>query len=86
MLLSKTTDFERLATKGLADPAALGKKGTCRAGPCPDRCRRHAETAPQISRATGITNFLENDGTLEAAQRIARHARITADCRTPPFR
>jgi site-specific recombinase XerC len=25
-------------------------------------------------RATGITNFLENDGTLEAAQRIAGHA------------
>jgi len=24
--------------------------------------------------ATGITNFLENDGTLEAAQRIAGHA------------
>jgi hypothetical protein len=25
-------------------------------------------------RATGITNFLGNDGTLEAAQRIASHA------------
>jgi hypothetical protein len=25
-------------------------------------------------RATGITNFLENEGTLEAAQRIAGHA------------
>ena len=25
-------------------------------------------------RATGFTNFLENDGTLEAAQRIAGHA------------
>jgi hypothetical protein len=25
-------------------------------------------------RATGITNFLENDGALEAAQRIAGHA------------
>jgi hypothetical protein len=24
--------------------------------------------------ATGITNFLENDGTLEAAQRVAGHA------------
>jgi hypothetical protein len=24
-------------------------------------------------RATGITNFLENDGTLEAAQRVAGH-------------
>jgi len=30
-------------------------------------------------RATGITNFLENDGTLEAAQRIAR---VTPDSRT----
>ena len=26
------------------------------------------------AQATGITNFLENDGTLEAAQRIAGHA------------
>src|ERR1700716_1681512 len=30
--------------------------------------------SPQSLRATGITNFLENDGTLEAAQRIAGHA------------
>jgi len=29
---------------------------------------------PHSFRATGITNFLENDGTLEAAQRIAGHA------------
>ena len=27
-----------------------------------------------LFRATGIMNFLENDGTLEVAQRIARHA------------
>ena len=30
--------------------------------------------SPLSFRATGITNFLENDGTLEAAQRIAGHA------------
>jgi site-specific recombinase XerD len=30
-------------------------------------------------RAAGITNYLENDGTLEVAQRIAGHA----DSRTP---
>jgi integrase len=30
--------------------------------------------SPHSFRATGITNFLENDGTLEAAQRIAGHA------------
>jgi hypothetical protein len=49
------------------------------------RRRRHAQatskTSPIASAlftplipATGITNFLENDGTLEAAQRIAGHA------------
>ena len=38
-----------------------------------------AHYPPHSFRATGITNFLENDGTLEAAQRIAGHAdsRIT---------
>jgi integrase len=30
--------------------------------------------SPHSFRSTGITNFLENDGTLEAAQRIAGHA------------
>jgi site-specific recombinase XerD len=30
--------------------------------------------SPHSFRAAGITNFLENDGTLEAAQRIAGHA------------
>jgi integrase/recombinase XerD len=35
-------------------------------------CRRYY--SPHSFRATGITNFLENDGTLEAAQRIAGHA------------
>ena len=33
-----------------------------------------AHYSPHSFRATGITNFLENDGTLEAAQRIAGHA------------
>jgi len=33
-----------------------------------------AHYSPDSFRATGITNFLENDGTLEAAQRIAGHA------------
>ena len=51
----------------------------------PDRCRGHAQATAQASwtagslfasllPATGITNFLENDGTLEAAQQIAGHA------------
>jgi hypothetical protein len=33
-----------------------------------------AHYSPHSFSATGITNFLENDGTLEAAQRIAGHA------------
>ena len=33
-----------------------------------------AHYSPHSFRATGITNFLENDGTLEATQRIAGHA------------
>jgi site-specific recombinase XerD len=33
-----------------------------------------AHYSPHSFRATGITNFLESDGTLEAAQRIAGHA------------
>ena len=33
-----------------------------------------AHYSPHSFRATGITNFLENDGILEAAQRIAGHA------------
>ena len=33
-----------------------------------------AHYSPHSFRATGITNFLENDGTLEAAQRIVGHA------------
>ena len=33
-----------------------------------------AHYSPHSFRATGIMNFLENDGTLEVAQRIAGHA------------
>jgi integrase/recombinase XerD len=33
-----------------------------------------AHYSPHSFRATGITNFLENDDTLEAAKRIAGHA------------
>jgi integrase/recombinase XerD len=33
-----------------------------------------AHYSPHSFRATGITNFLVNEGTLEAAQRIASHA------------
>jgi integrase len=33
-----------------------------------------AHYSPHSFRATGITNFLENGGTLEAVQRIAGHA------------
>jgi len=33
-----------------------------------------AHYSPHSFRATGITKFLQNDGTLEAAQRIAGHA------------
>ena len=33
-----------------------------------------AHYSPHSFRATGITNFLENDSTLEAAQRVAGHA------------
>ncbi len=46
-----------------------------------DVIRRRARAAgidkqisPHSFRATGITLFLENDGALEAAQRIAAHA------------
>jgi integrase len=33
-----------------------------------------AHYSPHSFRETGITNILENDGTLEAAQRIVGHA------------
>ena len=55
-------------------PAALGKTGKLSRRPlvrtdAADMLKRRLKQA-----ATGITNFLENDGTLEAAQRIAGHA------------
>ena len=38
------------------------------------QARLSAHYSSHSFRGTGITNFLENDGTLEAAQRIAGHA------------
>src|SRR5258707_2000547 len=67
-------------------PAALGKSGKLSRRPlvrtdAADMLKRRLKQAglpahysPHSFRATGITNFLENDGTLEAAQRIAGHA------------
>jgi integrase len=67
-------------------PAALGKTGKISRRPlvrtdAADMLKRRLKQAglpahysPHSFRATGITNFLENDGTLEAAQRIAGHA------------
>src|SRR5271157_6030032 len=67
-------------------PAALGKTGKLSRRPlvrtdAADVLKRRLKQAglpphysPHSFRATGITNFLENDGTLEAAQRIAGHA------------
>jgi len=67
-------------------PAALGKTGKLSRRPllrtdAADMLKRRLKQAglpahysPHSFRATGITNFLENDGTLETAQRIAGHA------------
>ena len=63
-------------------PAAWGKTGKLSRRPlvradAADMLKRRLKQAglPTHSfRATGITNFLENDGTLESAQRIAGHA------------
>jgi integrase/recombinase XerD len=67
-------------------PAAVGKIGklsrrplarTDAADMLKQRLKRAglpAHYSPRSFRVTGITNFLENDGTLEAAQRIAGHA------------
>jgi site-specific recombinase XerD len=67
-------------------PTALGKTGKLSRRPlvrtdAADMLKRRlkqvglpAHYSPHSFRATGITNFLENDGTLEAAQRIAGHA------------
>jgi integrase/recombinase XerD len=73
-------------------PAAIGKTGKLSRWPlrtdAADMLKRRLKQAglpahysPHSFRATGITNFLENDGTLEAAQRIAGHA----DSRTHVF-
>jgi site-specific recombinase XerD len=40
----------------------------------PAQTQLSAHYSPDSFRATGITNFLENDGSLEVAQRIAGHA------------
>ena len=56
-------------------PASCGNR--CRADMLKRRLKQAglpAHYSPHSFRATGITNFLENDGTLEAAQRIAGHA------------
>ena len=67
-------------------PASIGKTGKLSRRPlvrtdAADMLKRRLKRAglpahysPHSFRATGITNFLENDGTLEAAQRIAGHA------------
>src|SRR6202521_2295886 len=67
-------------------PAALGKTGKLSRRPlvrtdAAEMLKRRLKQAglpahysPHSFRATGITNFLENDGTLESAQRIAGHA------------
>src|SRR6202162_1915450 len=63
-------------------PASIGKTGKLSRRPlvrtdAADMLKRAglpAHYSPHFFRATGITNFLENDGTLEAAQRIAGHA------------
>jgi integrase/recombinase XerD len=67
-------------------PAAIGKTGKLSRRPlartdAADMLKRRLKQAglpahysPHSFRATGITNFLENDGTLEAAQRIVGHA------------
>ena len=67
-------------------PAAWGKTGKLSRRPlvrtdAADMLKRRLKQAglpghysPHSFRATGITNFLENDGTLEAARRIAGHA------------
>jgi integrase/recombinase XerD len=66
-------------------PASSGKTGKLSPRPlvrtdAADMLKRRLKQAglpahysPHSFRATDITNFLENDGTLEAAQRIAGH-------------
>jgi hypothetical protein len=70
-------------------PASIGKTGKLSRRPlvstdAADMLKRRLKQAglpayhsPHSFRATGITNFLENDGTLEAAQRIAGKSRVS---------
>jgi integrase/recombinase XerD len=72
--------------RSLLFPAALGKTGKISRRPfartdAADMLKRRlrqaglaAHYSPHSFRTTGIRNFLENDGTLEAAQRIAGYA------------
>jgi integrase/recombinase XerD len=81
----KTTGLENEPGSPLF-PASIGKTGKVARRPlvrtdAADMLKRRLKQAglsahysPHSFRATGITNFLENDGTLEAAQRIAGHA------------
>src|SRR6201987_2463925 len=81
----KATGLEREPQSALF-PASIGKTGKLSRRPlvrtdAADMLKRQLKKAglpahysPHSFRATGITNFLENDGTLEAAQRIAGHA------------
>jgi integrase/recombinase XerD len=81
----KITGLEK-EPESLLFPAAIGKTGKLSRRPlvrtdAADMLKRRLKQAglpahysPHSFRATGITNFLENDGTLEAAQRIAGHA------------
>ena len=81
----KATDLEKELGSPLF-PASIGKTGKLSRRPlvrtdAADMLKRRLKQAglpahysPHSFRATGITNFLENDGTLEAAQRIAGHA------------
>jgi integrase/recombinase XerD len=64
-LLGKTSKLSRRPMR--TDAADMLKRRLKQAG-------LPAHYSPHSFRATGITNFLENDGTLEAAQRIAGHA------------
>ena len=84
---SEPTGTSGSSTLGSARlPAALGKTSKLSRRPlvrtdAADMLKRRLKQAglpahysPHSFRATGITNFLENEGTLEAAQRIAGHA------------
>jgi integrase/recombinase XerD len=84
-LYLKATGLEKEPQSPLF-PASIGKTGKLSRRPlvrtdAADMLKRRLKQAglpahysPHSFRATGITNFLENDGTLEAAQRIAGHA------------